>query len=1022
MRTKTTAISNAVLLLAAGIAGAAHAQEDAAPQSNAEENKVVITGSRLVNRGFLAPTPVNVVDATELKVSGTQNLENLLNDTPQFTANQLNSPTANTVQAGQPSGTSTLNLRNLGPTRNLVLVNGRRFAITGPDFTTDINTIPTALVKRIETVTGGSSAVYGSDAISGVVNFILRDNFEGAEINVQGNWDQPTRTPTKSIDLTVGGNFNNNKGNAVLSVNFQDRQGMTRGDLGGYSLPSLGDGCVTAASWSATGPGTPLSVPSGQTCLSAGGRPGLVYSGSSTVPTGRIGNLPLYGSSSSNAALDAAMAAAGLRNMTSLGAIFDPTGKVVRPYTTADAFDLGPQSYVVTPQKRWVANAFAHYNFNEYATGYTEVHFSNNTANVQIAPAGAGANFLVNTNNPYLSAPMQEVLRQLDLKESGTSRITNGSQTLTTTPGDGLAILNLNRRLTDVGNRFAATDHSTFRIALGLKGKLNDVSENYLTDLKYDMYYTNSRTTESQFQSGSISLSRYQNAILSQGGAAPVLNPFGQNITAAAASAVSIASNSSITAEQQGLAANLTGRLLELPSGPVDFSTGVERRHAFSRYSPDAYLSSGDVSGWNAARATSGESTVKEIFGEARVPLLSDKPFAKNLSLSGAFRRSDYDVESVGTVWTNSVGTEWTPVDSLTFRAQKQKSIRAPNVGELFGGQGTNGPTATDPCSSRQPAAQQTAAVRALCVATGVPANLVFDQSVQPTNFITQIVGGNPNLKAETSHTTTVGAVFAPKSVQGLQLSLDYYKITLDDAISTLGGGGIQSVLNLCYNTIQNANSVYCKAINRDPLTGQIAAPSYVMTTAANIGGIKTQGYDLAGHYGFRSSWGLMGADTRWNIDTNWTYVKELTFTPIQDLPNITNQCVGSFGQTCGQPVPKWKGTARLTMNSGKLMLSARARYIGSVTVDTYVLPSTSGGSAPALDTLTNPKIKAYTYLDLTAGYDFTKSVSLTAGIRNVLDKEPPVLGSSQLPANNTIAATYDPLGRNLFFSLNVKL
>jgi iron complex outermembrane receptor protein len=178
MRTKQTAITHAVLLFVTSFA--ASAQEEApVPPPPSEENKVVITGSRLVNRGFLAPTPVTVVDAQELKVSGTQNLENLLNDTPQFTANQLNSPTANTMQAGQPSGTSTLNLRNLGPTRNLVLVNGRRFAITGPDFTTDINTIPTALVKRIETVTGGSSAVYGSDAISGVVNFILRDNFEG---------------------------------------------------------------------------------------------------------------------------------------------------------------------------------------------------------------------------------------------------------------------------------------------------------------------------------------------------------------------------------------------------------------------------------------------------------------------------------------------------------------------------------------------------------------------------------------------------------------------------------------------------------------------------------------------------------------------------------------------------------------------------------------------------------------------------------------------------------------------------
>ncbi|MGO4380294.1 TonB-dependent receptor [Pseudoduganella sp. RAF19] len=1009
------------LLIAASMGGAAQAQQ--APDSaKPDENVVTITGSRLVSRGFLAPTPVTVVDAQELKVSGTQNLENLLNDMSQFTGNQLNSPTANTVQAGQPVGTSTLNLRNLGATRNLVLVNGRRFAITGPDFTTDINTIPTALVKRVETVTGGSSAVYGSDAISGVVNFILRDNFQGAEINVQSNWDQPTHTPTRSVDLTVGGNFDSGKGNAVISVNYQDRKGTTRGDLGGYALPSLGDGCVTAASWSATGPGTPLAVPSGQTCLSAGGKPGLVYSGSSTVPTGRIGNLPVVGSSSSNAALDAAMRAAGLGSMTTLGAIFDQTGKTVRPYTTADAYDLGPQSYVVTPQKRWVANAFAHYDFNQYATGYSEVHFSSNRASVQLAPSGVGGNFLVNTNNPYLSSQMQEVLRQLDLKESGTSTVTNGKSTLSTTAGDGLAVLNLNRRMTDVGPRAAATDHETFRIALGVKGQLPNISDNYLSDLKYDMYYTNSRTTESQLQAGSISLSGFQNALLSQGGAAPVLNPFGQNISPAAATAVSVISNSNITAEQQGLAAGLTGTLFQLPAGPVDFSTGVERRRADARYSPDAYLASGDVAGWNAARKTEGSETVKEVFGEARIPLLTDKPFAKSLSVSGAFRRSDYDVESVGAVWTNSVGAEWSPVQSLTFRAQKQKSIRAPNVGELYGGQGTNGPTATDPCSSRQPASQQTAAVRALCQATGVPANLVFDQSIQPTNFLTQIVGGNPGLKAETSHTTTFGAVFAPTTVPGLQMSLDYYRITLDDAISTLGGGGIQSVLNLCYNTIQNANSVYCKAINRDPVTGQIAAPTYVMTTAANIGGIKTSGLDAAAHYGFRTAFGLMGADSRWNLDTNWTYVKELTFTPIQDLPNITNECVASFGPTCGQPVPHWKGTARVTWNSGKAMLSARVRYLGKVTVDTYVLPQRQGGTPPALESLTNPKIGAYAYLDLTAGYDFTKNISLVAGVRNVLDKDPPVLGSTQLPANNSIPATYDPLGRNLFFSLDVKL
>ncbi|QBE66604.1 TonB-dependent receptor [Pseudoduganella lutea] len=1001
-----------------GIAGA---QEAVAPA--AEETKVVITGTRLVNRGFLAPTPVTVLDAQELKVTGTQNLETLLTDTPQFTANQLSSPTANTMQAGQPSGTATLNLRNLGPTRNLVLVNGRRFAITGPDFTSDINAIPAALVQRIETVTGGSSAVYGSDAISGVVNFILRDNFEGVEINAQHTRDQPTGTPTNSVDLTVGGNFANNRGNAVLSLNYMNREGMTRAELGGYALPSMGDGCVTPASWSATRPGTPLPVPAGQTCLSAGGRPGLIYSGSSTVPTGRIGNLPVIGSAASNPALDAALRAAGLQGMGTLGAIFDASGRAVRPYVAPDdAFDIGPLSYVVTPQKRWMGNAFAHYDFSERATGYLEMHYSSNVAQVQIGPTSASGNFLVNTNNPYLGGPMQEVLRQLDLRESGTLRATNGSQTLSTVAGDGLALVNLNRRLSDLGTRFAETDHSVVRVAIGLKGELPGVSENYLSDMKYDVYYTNARTTESQYQAGSISLSRFQNALLSQNGAAPVLNPFGQNLSPTARDAILISSNSDIVAEQQVVAGNVTGKLVELPSGPVDFSAGFERRHSYSKYTPDAFLASGDVSGWNAARPTEGEATVKEFFGEARVPLLKDRAFAKSLSVSGAFRRSDYDVESVGKVWTNSIGTEWAPVDSLTFRVQKQKSIRAPNVGELFGGQGRNGPTAIDPCSSRAPAGQQTAAVRALCEATGVPGGLVFDASVQPTQFLTQILGGNPDLTAETSHTTTIGAVFAPTAVRGLQVSLDYYKITLDNAISTLGGGGIQSVLDLCYLTIQNVDSVYCRAINRDPVTGQIAAPTYVMTTAANIGGIKTRGVDLAAHYGFNTARGLFGAGTRWNLDTNWTYVDELTFTPIQDIPDVTNECVGTWGGTCGQPVSKWKGTARVTMNSGKLMLSARARYSGSVTTDAYLVPQRRGVTPPAYESLTNPRIGSYTYLDLTAGYDVSKSVNVTAGIRNATDRDPPVLGSTQLPSNNSVSASYDALGRTFFATLNVRL
>jgi outer membrane receptor protein involved in Fe transport len=1001
--------------------GATRAEAPAPAAAAGDSTTVVVTGSRLASRGFKAPTPVTVVDSQELKLTGTQNLDVLLADTPQFTGSQNNSPTANTVQAGSPIGTATLNLRDFGPQRNLVLVNGRRFAITGPDFTTDINTIPAALVKRIEVVTGGSSAVYGSDAITGVTNFIMKDDFQGVEFDAQRTWDQHTGTPTYSAAITFGGNFDNGRGNLVASLDYLNRGGYTRGQRGGWAGTTLGDGCVTASSWSATQAGTPMSVPSGQTCLSAGGRPGLIFSGSSTVPTGRIGNLPVVGSSSSNPALDAALIAAGLQNMTTLGAIFDSTGKTVRPYVApGDAYDLGPLSYIVTPQVRWMGNVFAHYDFNAHATGYMEMHFSDNTADVQIAPSSASGNFLVNTNNPYLSPQMQAVLVQLDAREPATTNVTEGSQTLTTTRNDGLAVVNLNRRFSDLGGRFATSDHEVFRVALGLRGNLGDPSPTFLKSLKYDLYYTYARTTESDTQSGSISLSRFQNAILSQGGAAPVCNPFGQNMTPACASAIGITSNSGLRAEQQVVAGTLTGETFDLPAGPVAFDTGFEWRYDQAAYNPDVFLSSGDVSGWNAAKATHGTESVKEVYGEVRVPILADLAFARRLSLNGAFRYSDYNLKGVGGVWTYSLGSEWAVNSDLALRAQYQHAIRAPNVGELFGGQGTNGPSAADPCSSRAPASQQTAAVKAVCVATGVPANLVFDPSVQASPFLTQVTGGNPDLKPETSNTTTIGAVFTPRHVPGLALSVDYYRITLADAIAPLGGGGLQNVLNLCYDTLQDPNSAYCQAVHRDPTTGQIVGPNYVTTTNANIGGVKTSGFDIEGHYGFATGWGLMGA-SRWDLSEDWTYTHDFTLTPVQALPNIRDYCVGAFGGTCGQPIPHWKGTSRVTWKTGPLLLSLRARYIGKVTVDSYLVPLRQGTTPPALNSLTNPVIRAQTYIDLTASYDLTPKVELTAGVRNLFDKNPPILGSSQLPADNTIPSTYDVEGRVLFVGTNLK-
>lgn len=982
-----------------------------------EPQVVVVTGSRLAPRGFTAPTPVTVVDAEELKLSGTQNVETLLNQNPQFIGSQNNGPTANTV----PGGTATLNLRGFGAQRNLVLVNGRRFAISGTDGTTDINTIPAALIKRTEVVTGGSSAVYGSDAITGVVNFIMRDDFEGVEISAQKRWDGETNTPTYSTDLTIGGNFADGRGNAVVSLDYLNRGSITRGEEGGYAFYSLSDGCVTAASWSEDKPGTPMSVPGGQTCLTAGGKPGLIAGGSGDIPNGRFFGVPTYGSAQSNAGLDAALVAAGLQNMTSRGYTYEATGTQARPaLTPQDDYNLGPENYLIIPQTRWMANTFIHYDLNDKVTAYLEAHFSNNVVNMQLAPTNINGNFLVNVNNPYLSTQMQEVLHQMDLKESGTTTITQGTATMSTTPNDGLAVLGIGRRLPEVGDRFNSSERNVFRTAFGIKGHLGDASTSFLRDLNYDVYYSYARTQNTDTQRGSVSRSRFAAALLSQGGAQPVLNVFGPHISSAAVSAIAINSTNVQTAEQQVVVANLSGEAFDLPAGPVDFNAGFEWRDNTARYTPDTFLSSGDVTGFNAAKPTSGSVSVKELYGEFRAPILADMSIAKSLTLNGAFRYSDYSLKGVGGVWTYSLGADWAVTRDIAFRSQFQHAIRAPNVGELYGGQSLQFASATDPCSSRAPTAQQTDAVKAICIATGVPSAAVFTAGVQPNTIIGNTIGGSPNVGEEQSDTYTFGAVFTPRFIPGLALSVDWYSITLDGAIAPLGGG-LQNTLNLCYTIVADANSEFCKAIpSRNTVTGEIIGPNYVSTTNANTGGIKTSGIDIEGRYGFRTDWGLFDGGSRFDLSENWSYTKEFTGTPVQALPNLKNYCIGAFGPTCGQPIPNWKGVSRLTWSNGPLTLSLRDRYIGKVTIDKYLLPKRTGGTVPALDSLTNPVIDGQHYFDLSFAYDLPANVELYGGIQNIADKDPPVMGSSQANAN-TWAATYDVEGRVMFLGVNVK-
>ncbi|MDC7682116.1 TonB-dependent receptor [Asticcacaulis sp. BYS171W] len=1007
-------------LLCAGVATAGLSMacgafaQDAQPTAEKaadEPQEVIVTGSRIARTGFDASTPVAVVREEDIRRSGNINIERTLLQLPQSFGSSTGSSFSNEV-SGQSSGFVDINLRGFGSSRNLVLVNGRRFAIFDARQITDLNSIPSSLIARTEVVTGGSSAVYGSDAITGVVNFVMKDNFEGVEAKAQYNWVGHTGTPTYNLDFTAGGNFDGGRGNMVVSLNYVKREPVFRGDYD-WSYYGLGESCVANGTGTATTPGTQLVPPSGQTCAQAGGYIGYIFSGSGDIPNGRFSGIPSFGGS--NAGLNAAYTAAGLSGMGSFGFTFNDTGTTARPAVDpTDRYNNQPPNYLQSAQDRYMLNSFAHYDLSDRATAYMELHYSYNKVAGQLAATNVGSPTLFNTNNPYLSTQMREVLRQLDIAETSTTTVTAGNALFTNAPNDGLAVITAGRRYSDLGPRHGSNTRNVFRGAWGLRGSLPEVSPAFLRELKYDAYYSYAHTEESILVLNGISRSRLQRSLLSVGGAAPVCNIFGQNVSQACATAIATNSLSQTSATMQVIQANLTGILLTLPAGDVGFSGGAEWRKTEGEYVPDQGLATGDIAGYSPGLSTKGSVTVKELFGELRIPVLADLPLVKALTVNTGFRQSDYSLKGVGSVSTYFYGADWKVNRDVAFRAQYQRAIRAPNIQELFGGLTTNSVVVFDPCSSRAPTSLQTADVRALCVATGVPSANVFGTGVQPNAFVQVQTGGNPNLSEETSDTKTLGVVFTPSFLPRLFVSVDYFNIELEGAIAPLGGGA-QNAMNLCYYTVKDAASEFCRAIPRLSSTGEIVENNPLRVLNANTGALKTSGYDLAVRYRIEANFGLPRLADRSTFDLtgNFTWLEDFTRVPVSALPAVQNDCVGTFGGTCGTPLPHVRGFFRATWNVGDLSVSVRDRYFGPVTTDRYIVPMRQGSaSTPALNTIAYPTIKAQNYIDLSIDYDLNDKIKLFGGANNLFNVEMP---------NQSGQQTYDALGTEFFVGVTAK-
>jgi iron complex outermembrane receptor protein len=935
-------------------------------------DEIVVTGSRIARTETEGVVPISMVSQEDLRLAAPVNMESLLNSTPQFTA-------AGSGNTRVGPGVATLNLRGLGANRTLVLVDGRRFVPYDQNLITDINTIPSQFVERVEVVTGGSSAIYGSDAVAGVVNFILKKNFEGVEAYGQYRAFTEGDGATRELGIAAGGQFAGDRGRAMLSINRveRDRVSQAARPYGVYLVEAK------------DAQGRPILV--------EGGPLGSPYGRYAGIPTGAALNTP------ANAGLATALNAAGLNGMSSLGFLFNQAGTAVRNYdSNTDYIRPGAFMALQQPQERWAINGYADYDVGDRASIFTQFAFASNHTENSTNPESIAGNFVFDANNPYLNPQMREVLHQLDLRDGAV---------------DGRTTLSINRSMEEVGPRTNLFDRTAFQIVVGSHYDAGDIGEDWLNAIKIDGYYSLAEAHGRTRSLNQNSITAFTTGVLrGADGSAPLINPFGANLSPAAAASLRLNTTSFDDTRQQTVNVSATGKLFNLPAGPVQAALGGEWRKSQAAFQPDELQRLGLVSG-DPLLPTNGTINVWEAFSEVRAPIVSGVTLIDDLAVSGAFRYSSYDNAAVGGVWTYFGGAEWKPVSSLLLRGQYQRAIRAPNVAELYSGQSPSNPVSVDPCA--QASAATNAAVRNTCIATGVPAALVGTVGVQPSARVDSLTGGNPNLKAEDARTSTLGLVFEPPQARGLQFSLDYFKIKMDGTIAPLGGG-TSSILNLCYNVIQRADSTICRAIQRNPVDGTIVRPYRVIAANQNIGERNVAGYDFALRYARNMDAMGFVPEGLLSFGLEGTYYTDNDTTPVADLPNQVNKCVGGYGTVCGEPFPRLRMSTRVTYTTGPVEISVRHRYIGDVTLDTVLLPLRQGVPGPAVTDLASGRIGAQQYFDLSLGYDWKGVASFTAGLTNVFDRNPPVVARTYSEFF-TFPSTYDPLGRAFYATVKTK-
>ena len=940
---------------------------------------IVVTGSRIQNPNLEQSSPVAVVTEDEIELRAANNVEEFLREVPGITPNigaQVNNGNG---------GATYIDLRGIGATRNLTLLNGTRVVPSDLIGRTNVDVIPVALLQRVDVLTGGAGAAYGADAISGVVNFITKDDFSGMDLTVSNGITEQGDGHTFRADLTMGANFDDGRGNATFSIGYTDRDAVFQGDreFGQFNLSSFT------------------------------GNPG---GSSTTVPT--VITVPGTNSGTLQVA---------------------PDGNSLIPFY--DAFNFNPFNLFQLPQEQFRFYGTANYEVADGIELFGEGLFTQSTTSTIIAPAGTFRNVLTTPlSNPFLPSGIRNQICGLDTDSNAAgvqplfSAAECNAAALATDPDDPAyrtVDLDFGRRFVELGTRNNEYKTQLFQLKAGFRA---DVFSN----ISFEAFGAYGESENQSTQSGNGTLTRLQQSLLStsptacldtSNGCAPInlFGPIGTlDPTGNLAAFLDVGNTSgerATLAQAQAFFSGDFGYALPGAVTPISVVVGGEfREYNAETFSDLLTRTPGEVLGNGAASPpVMAGYNVYEAFGELAVPIIEDS-FIPELTLLLGGRVSDYS--TTGTEYTWKVGGTATLFDGFQLRGNFQRVTRAPNIFELFNPQVTGLDNFdSDPCTGSGPVNDAT--LRAVCLAQGAPASSIGAIIVDPAGQVNTTFGGNPNLGAEEADTWTIGAVFTPYFAPGLAITVDYFNIDLSGAITT---PTIDSVFAQCFGadfrdnpqvTAASATDPRCTQIRRNPATGNlfgsVATTPGIPTVFSNLGRIKTDGIDLKINY--QTDLGF--ADLALNFAGTWTNSNTFDADATDDT-NVIFECAGFFGSNCGSIVPEFQFSQRTTLGFNGVDLSLLWRYIDGVDLERSVFDAS--GNAPFLDEFET--IGSEHYFDFTARFQAMENLGITVAAINLLNNKPKIvgsnIGSTAYNSGNVYPSTYDPLGRR--FNVTAKI